>query len=650
MKKHLVIVIFLFLAAAFGYTQEDDFAEDEGDTVESARPAQVLPESVAVRDASQWAELMQWRKWQEISLDYQSQKMPEEALAAAESSLVRSRALGLDLPVVGAYWGNKTRQAVRSKEWQQAQQYSRLALLADNYSFKNIIYQFQTNIHSAGFASALGQLIQTLKSYRQDFRYRFRALWLTSFGLSLALMTGGLFFLLLLTIKYLPFLFHLAADQLPQNWPYFGRIFLTASLGVGLLMVIAGYSLALALMIPAGAVIAMGRTREKVVFWITVGLIGSATVGFNLVCHFFKAGDQGRVEALALANTSDWNNLLVQSLAGQQQQDPSDLKPIYGLSLMEKNRGGLDRAKTYLTAVIEASGNNPTALNNMGNIYFLKGQFDSAASFYRRAIESDEHLAEAHYNLGQVYFKAIDFNLARAELEKAATLSPVKMESKSRQSGGNMVMDAQLDLAMLWPEVWRGWNPLGSFTPGEMKDLTMLNLWLPWWIWLGLLGMTIGWSVLVKSNLAVSCCWLCGRYVCNRCQFLAQDGNRHCPECHRQVFSIQSSELQQKAAEVLARKAGKREKIISGLANLFLPGASFVMQGSAIKGWLVSLTLGFIYAGLVLSTSPWVAARLDFSVIDPFYWVAGAAGMIIYAISWGGYIQYFRNQGASDAS
>ncbi|MBU1355129.1 MAG: tetratricopeptide repeat protein [Candidatus Edwardsbacteria bacterium] len=639
MRRQLLIFTALLLMAGLGYSQED--------SLETA-PAASGP--IVVADTADWANLMQWQEWRQRSLDYQHQGMPEEALAAAESSLIRSRALGLDLPVIGAYWGNKTRQALKNKDWEGAQKYSRLALLADNYSFKNNISHFQANSRIIGVASALGQFIQAINGYRQDFRYRYRTLWLGIFGLSLALIAGGLFFLLLLTVKYLPYLFHLLSDLLPKNWPYFGRMFLATSVGVGLLVIIAGFSLALAIMIPAGAVIVMGRTREKVMFWITMALIGCSAAGFNLVHQFFKASDQGRVEALAVANTSEWNNWLVQDLAGQQQQDPSDLKPIYALSLMEKNRGRLDRAQTYLTAIIEASGNNPSALNNLGNIYFFKGQFDSAASFYRLAIEADQDLAEAHYNLGQVHFKAIDFNQARVELERAASLAPARMESRSRKSGGNMVMDAQLDQELLWPEVWRGWKPLASFAPAEAASLTRLNLWLPLWAWLVLVALIIVWMVLVKDNLAVRNCWLCGRYVCARCQALAQDGNLYCQECHNQIFSIQSQELQQKAAEVLSRQAVKRERTISGLANFFLPGSSFVMRGSAIKGWLLSLSLGLLYAGLMLFISPWISPRLDFSVTDNFYWIAGIIMAVLYLISWVGYIQLFRNQGASDAA
>jgi tetratricopeptide (TPR) repeat protein len=627
------------LMSGLGYGQKD--------TLEIA-PASGGPTVVA--DTADWANLMQWQEWRQRSLDYQHQGMPEEALAAAESSLVRSRALGLDLPVVGAYWGNKTRQALRNKDWEGAQKYSRLARLADNYSFKNNISHFQANSHIIGAASALGQFIQTINGYRQDFRFRYRALWLGIFGLSLALLTGGLFFLLLLAVKYLPYLFHLLSDLLPKGWPYFGRIFLATSLGAGLLLFIAGFSLALAVILPAGAIIVKGRTREKVMFWITLALIGCSAAGFNLVHQFFKASDQGRVEALAAANTSEWNSPLVQALAGQQRQDPSDLKPVYALSLMEKNRGKLDQAQTYLTAIIEASGSNSAALNNLGNIYFFKGQFDSAAFFYRLAIEADQDLAEAHYNLGQVHFKAIDFNLARAELERAASLAPARMESWSRESGGNRAMDAQLGLELLWPEIWRGWKPFASFAPAEFASLTRLNLWLPLWAWLGLVALIIVWMVLAKDNLAVRNCWLCGRYVCDRCQALAQDGNLYCQECHNQVFSIQSHELQQKAAEVLSRQAVKRQRTISGLANFFLPGSSYVMGGSAIKGWLLSLSLGMLYAGVMLFLSPWISARLDYSVTDGFYWTAGVIMAVLYLISWVGYIQMFRNQGASDAA
>jgi len=650
MNKYLIIFILLSLTFVYGYSQEEDFSESQEDTMESVLPALALPESTIVRDTSQWADLMQWRQWQDKSQEYRQRQMPEEALAAAESALVRTRALGLDLPITGIYWGNMARQALRTKDWGNAQKYSRLALLADNYSFKNTITQFQANSRSFGIASALGQFLQTIKRYRQDFRFRYRAFWLAAFVLSLAMIASGLFFLSLLTVKYLPYLFHLASDILPKGWPYFGRMFLMSSLGIGLLVVLSALSLPLAIIIPAIMVIAMGRSREKVIFWIALAMIGSSTVGFNVVYQFFKSAEQGRVAALAAANTSEWDESLVQTLAKLQQQDASDLKPIYALAMMEKNRGSLERAKTYLSAIIEASGNNSVALNNLGNLYFFKGQFDSAGSFYRQAIGADDHLAEAHYNLAQVYFKSIDFNQARAELEKASLLAPAKIEGRSRESGGNMVMDAQLDLAMLWPEVWRGWSPLGTFTPGEFISLTGLNLWLPVWLWLGLLVLGIIWMILIGSNLEVHNCWLCGRFTCGGCQILAQDGNQYCHECHHQVFSIQSTELQGKAAEVLMRRSTKRERIVVGLANMFLPGSAYVMGGSPVKGFFIALFLGVTYAVLVCLISPWISFGLDFSVRTSFYWFAGVIGGILYFISWMGYIRLLKEQGVSNAA
>jgi tetratricopeptide (TPR) repeat protein len=651
MKKILTILTVLVLIAGLGYCQEEDFEENgEEEDVEEVAPAPVTPEKVVARDTTVWADLMKWRYWQETSLNYLRSEMNDEAAAAAESSLVRSRALGLDLPVTGAYWGIWARRALKEKDLGKAQRYSRLASLADKYSFKNAITQYQINTRVLGFIPALGQLFQTISGYRDDFRFGYRALWLSVFAFSLFLMSGCLYFLFILTIKYLPYYFHLLADVMPKNWPYSGRMFLASSIGAGILIGAAGFSLALAILVPVGLVIVSAKTRERVMFWLSIGLIGISVVGFNLLHQFFLKAEQGRIEALARANTSDWDIMLVQSLTEQQQQDPSDLKPIYALSLMEKNRGRPDRAKAYLAAMIEASSNNPTALNNMGNLYFFEGEFDSAGHFYRRAIETDEHLAEAHYNLGQVYFKSIDFNQARAELEKAANLAPARMESRSRESGGNLVMDARLDGVMLWPEFWKDWKFYSSFSFGEFSSLTTLNFWLPVWVWLGLLALFVIWSVLSKDNLSVTTCPLCGKYICPRCQIMGQDGNIYCRECQHQVFSIQSTELQQKAGEMLSRQKTKRVKLVNGFTNLFLPGSFYVMQGSAVKGWFLSMFLGLNFAGVIFITSPWILSRLDLSLPKAILPVFAALFLIVALISWLGYFRWLKEYGGANAA
>lgn len=651
MKKIIALtLILLALVAGYGFAQEEDSVPEEEDSLVQAAPAAVLAESSAVKDTSQWADLMQWRKWRDASLDFQSREMFEEAIAAAESSFTRSRAIGLDLPVDGAYWGAISRQAMKKGDWDKAQSCINLALLADKYSFKNFITKFQINKHFLGFVSSLGQIIQTARSYKDDFRFSFRFYEYLLFFISLTLAAGTLFFLLLLAAKYLPYYFHLAADMMPRGWPYFSRMFLVSSTGIGIFLLAASYSTAIAIIVLAGFVSVMASTREKVMFWVSIGLLGISSAGFNLLHQYFAAADRGRIEMLIKADTSDWDVRLAKGLSEQQQLDPSDLKPVYALSLMEKNRGSLDRAKTYLSAIIDASGNNPIALNNMGNMHFFEGNYDSAENYYRRAIEADEGLAVAHYNLGQVYFKRIDFNQARAELEKASALAPAMIESRNRESRGNMVMDARLNSGLLWSEFIKGWKATDSFTPGELRDLALINLWLPAWLWLGLLVLLIGWFVVMKNNLTAANCILCGRFVCLRCQAMGQDGNLYCQGCNRQIFSIQSSELQQRAAEGLSRKAPRRENIIIGLANFILPGSVFVAAGETIKGWLFAMILGSVYAGAIFINSSWITFKLGVFPGKGFYMLAGIAVLIMFLITWMAYMRKLKNQGESHAS
>ncbi len=101
---------------------------------------------------------------------------------------------------------------------------------------------------------------------------------------------------------------------------------------------------------------------------------------------------------------------------------------------------------------------------------------------------------------------------------------------------------------------------------------------------------------------------------------------------------------------MLSRKAVKRKKLIIGLTNALLPGSSFVMSGGAIKGWILAMMAGMIYASLIFLTSPWIMARLDFYAAPAIYWYAGGGAIIIYLISWMGYIKVINKQGASNAA
>lgn len=600
--------------------------------------APMPPDSVqaplAAPDTAAWSSLMRWRQWDQASRNFQRNGMPEQAVAAAESAYVRSRALGISLPVAGLFWGARARQDARAGDWQLAERHIKLGILADRYSLKNFMTGFRVAARQGGWAAAFGNAVQLASEYRRDFRYQYRASRLAVFGFSLALMAGCLIFMLLLTVKEMPYLLHLTADLLPRSWPYGAKFTLVVSVFLGASSAIAAFSLPLALVIPSLSLVISGKRRQRVMVWVSMSLLGCSVAGFGLLYHFFVADSRGRVEALSRANVSDWDPELAAALSGMQEREPDDLKPAFALSLLEKRRGRMDLSRELLEAVNASAGQNSYVLNNLGNIHFFEGRMESSAVYYRQAIEADQAMAEAHHNLGQVFLKNIDFNQARTQLARAADLNPNRMERWSRESGGNLAMDALLEPELLWAEALSGWNPWPGFTPGEHYALVGVSFWLPWWAWMSWLGLALLWAWLVKDGLSAAGCHVCGRHICSRCRVSGQDGVHYCSRCHGQVFSVQSAELQQKAALSLARQSKKTARTLTLAANAVLPGISFALTGGVVKACLLSLAWGTLFAGLALIGSPWVVAVLDYRAGSGPCLAAAIAALALWLISW----------------
>lgn len=69
--------------------------------------------------------------------------------------------------------------------------------------------------------------------------------------------------------------------------------------------------------------------------------------------------------------------------------------------------------QTLWTHAVSVSPSSPFALNNMGNVYLLKGDTDKAMSYYLRARNVNPYNPTAHYNLGLIYEQRMQLRQAR---------------------------------------------------------------------------------------------------------------------------------------------------------------------------------------------------------------------------------------------
>jgi len=93
----------------------------------------------------------------------------------------------------------------------------------------------------------------------------------------------------------------------------------------------------------------------------------------------------------------------------------------YGITLAFSSK--LDRAEEVFTSLLSHSPGDPRALNNLGNLYLLRGEADVALAFYTRAFAGDSEDPGILLNRAQVFEIQGDLDAARTEAAHAIALA-----------------------------------------------------------------------------------------------------------------------------------------------------------------------------------------------------------------------------------
>ncbi len=90
----------------------------------------------------------------------------------------------------------------------------------------------------------------------------------------------------------------------------------------------------------------------------------------------------------------------VECLQSARKYDPNDLNISLHLANALKFLGLFDKAIRVLQTLIADNPDYPAAFNNLGTVYYAKGQLDDAIAYYRKAIDKQPNYIDAYYNLG----------------------------------------------------------------------------------------------------------------------------------------------------------------------------------------------------------------------------------------------------------
>jgi tetratricopeptide (TPR) repeat protein len=330
--------------------------------------------------------------------------------------------------------------------------------------------------------------------------------------------------------------------------------------------------------------------KEKGIIVAGMLLLAAASFGAPYSNCFAPAIDPGSVtNRLALVNrrgVSEECIRRIRGITGERFQAHKD----FALGTMMYRLGLYDAAQKHFLEAVSARPDFAPAFVNLGNVYFMQGDYDKALAGYQSAVELDSTSAVAHYNIGQTFIKKMLFAPSGLWLEKANMLGIEAYRSAHPAIG--------FGSASIYEEDFK---PKDLWTIAEVEGANRKNvligeilqpfLLFPFrWLWV-LFSASLTVAILVAWRLPeawrIAPCDNCGKGTCSECED-TETGIRLCRDCAEVIRDLSSI----KVMEALLRNKRQKMTIPKHDAyrwrTMFFPGVSRTQYGNILSGFGLS--------------------------------------------------------------
>jgi tetratricopeptide (TPR) repeat protein len=285
---------------------------------------------------------------------------------------------------------------------------------------------------------------------------RERYLWLQDlllWGLSLLLLTGGLFVVALLATRGASLLHDLAG--------LFGR-----SLPRAAALVLAAAALLWPLLLPGGLAWALvlwsvllwgyGSASQRLVLTALWLLAGTAPLAIAAQQRVVAVRLSPAVKALESLQQRRLYGGLFGDLGQLRSSLPDSMAVKHLLADVHRLLGQWDLARGLYLEVLAAEPQNGSALLNLGVYSFNKGDTASAIQYFQQAAAADpRNAAAAQYDLSQAYNEGYQFDDAHRALAQAKRVDAERVDRWVSNAEQEKVVTAAGGLALI-PEIERG--------------------------------------------------------------------------------------------------------------------------------------------------------------------------------------------------
>lgn len=294
------------------------------------------------------------------------------------------------------------------------------------------------------------------------------------------------------------------------------------------------------------------------------------------------------------------------------ERDDFDL--AYLLGIQYKKEGRYDDAASLYRDILKASPEDRTALNNLANIEFARGEFPAAIARYKQGAEQSprpEVTATFFYNLSLAHLQRFEYQPAQEARSQAERLGPGLVREYDRLWKYDKGDYAVVDLSLSRDEVWGKF--LGAEEGAGRKNVAGRGIPLvdngvlikeSVNRFAGFLAIFVVVALALQrwrgKRMFTMRCQKCGTPFCKLCHLGAAGGL--CTQCYHLFVvrdGVSGPARNQKLLEV-QKEDERRERIFRAL-SLVSPGAGHFYAQKPILGWAFAFAWYGVLAAVMLA-------------------------------------------------
>jgi Tfp pilus assembly protein PilF len=419
-----------------------------------------------------------------------------------------------------------------------------------------------------------------------------------TFALVLILASGIVW--IALAVRYFSFIAHSVAEMFKDRFNAVGPR-LTA-----FLVILTPFAILPGFATAAGMVMLMTwpfmQRRERAMSMVIMASFALLAWSAPVLDRYSSVADPNSlVSLIARANDSPADESLERALANA---DAGGLEAERqaALGLLATRAGDTESAAAHFLRSISIKPDNAIPYINLGNVYYLNGQYVKALEGYRKAEQADSTDAVAQYNLAQAYIKTLLMSESSRALNRASQLNVDQViESIAKPARDRMLIYphpySSTDLWRIARIEGEKHNP-GLLT-SAIATVTGQSVRIGFWIATASLVLVLAVQRLTRPGKLAFQCSNCGELACDGC---CQDarGSVICQACTDAVVGVSSDKVldallrQRRQSVVIKRRRATR------WLTIWLPGLRHIFFGRFARGF--SIAILFSFSALMLWT------------------------------------------------